>query len=60
MTRHMLGLYNGRPGARLFRRHLSENATKPGADAEMLRDGAGVHVRREEVRAKAATTTLRK
>ena len=37
MTRHMLGLFNGRPGARLFRRHLSENATKPGADAETLR-----------------------
>jgi len=37
MTRHMLGLFNGRPGARLFRRHLSENATKRGADAETLR-----------------------
>ena len=37
MTRHMLGLFNGRPGARQFRRHLSENATKPGADAETLR-----------------------
>jgi tRNA-dihydrouridine synthase A len=37
MTRHMLGLFNGRPGARLFRRHLSENATKPGANAETLR-----------------------
>jgi tRNA-dihydrouridine synthase A len=38
MTRHMLGLFNGRPGARLFRRHLSENATKPGANAETLRN----------------------
>jgi tRNA-dihydrouridine synthase A len=37
MTRHMLGLFNGRPGARQFRRHLSENATKPGADTETLR-----------------------
>ena len=37
MTRHMLGLFNGRPGARLFRRHLSENATKPGANTETLR-----------------------
>src|SRR6201999_3676081 len=26
MTRHMLGLFNGRSGARAFRRHLSENA----------------------------------
>src|SRR5262249_117557 len=30
MTKHLLGLFNGRPGARAFRRHLSENATRPG------------------------------
>ena len=36
MTRHMLGLFNGRPGARQFRRHLSENATKAGAGIEVL------------------------
>jgi tRNA-dihydrouridine synthase A len=38
MTRHMLGLFNGRPGARLFRRHLSENATCKGAGVQTLRD----------------------
>jgi tRNA-dihydrouridine synthase A len=38
MTKHMLGLFNGRPGARLFRRHLSENATRPGAGMQALRD----------------------
>jgi tRNA-dihydrouridine synthase A len=37
MTRPMLGLFNGRPGARQFRRHLSENATRAGANAETLR-----------------------
>jgi tRNA-dihydrouridine synthase A len=37
ITRHMLGLFNGRPGARLFRRHLSENATRRGANVETLR-----------------------
>jgi tRNA-dihydrouridine synthase A len=37
LTKPMLGLFNGRPGARLFRRHLSENATRPGADIETLR-----------------------
>jgi len=37
MTRHMLGLFNGQPGARQFRRHLSENATKRGADISVLR-----------------------
>ena len=37
MTRHMLGLFNGRPGARQFRRHLSENATRTGAGLDVLR-----------------------
>jgi tRNA-dihydrouridine synthase A len=37
MTRHMLGLFNGRPGARQFRRHLSENATRPSAGMHTLR-----------------------
>jgi tRNA-dihydrouridine synthase A len=36
MARHMLGLFNGRPGARQFRRHLSENATRRGADISVL------------------------
>ena len=31
MTKHLLGLFNGLPGARGYRRHLSENAVKPGA-----------------------------
>lgn len=37
MTRHMLGLFSGQPGARQFRRHLSEQATRAGANAETLR-----------------------
>lgn len=43
MTRPLLGLFNGRPGARRFRRHLSENATRAGANAETLR-AALLHV----------------
>ena len=38
MSKHMLGLFHGQPGARLFRRHLSENATRPGANITVLRD----------------------
>ena len=37
ITRHMLGLFQGVPGARQFRRYLSENAHKAGADVEVLR-----------------------
>ncbi len=38
MTRHMLGLFNGRPGARSFRRHLSEHSPRHDAGIEVLRD----------------------
>ena len=40
MTRHILGLYNGLPGARAFRRHLSENAHRAGADASLILEAA--------------------
>lgn len=36
MTRHTLGLFHGLPGARLYRRHLSENATVKNAGLEVL------------------------
>ena len=36
MTRHMLGLYQGEPGARAWRRHLSTEAVKPGAGPEVI------------------------
>jgi tRNA-dihydrouridine synthase A len=38
MTKHILGLFHGRPGARLFRRHLSKNATRKGAGLSVLQD----------------------
>ena len=37
ITRHILGLYHGQPGARAFRRYLSENAVGPDAGIEVLR-----------------------
>ena len=36
MTRHILGLFNSQPGGKAFRRYLSENAHKPGADTTTL------------------------
>ncbi|SFK24723.1 tRNA dihydrouridine(20/20a) synthase DusA [Methylocapsa palsarum] len=36
MTRHVLGIFNGRPGARAWRRHLAAEAVKPGAGLETL------------------------
>lgn len=36
ITRHILGLFHGENGARGWRRYLSENATKTGADERVL------------------------
>ena len=36
ITRHLLGLYAGQPGARAWRRHLSEHTHLPGAGIEVL------------------------
>ena len=38
ITRHFVGAFHGVPGARAFRRHLSENGVKPGAGVNVLRD----------------------
>ena len=38
VTRHVLGLFQSVPGARGFRRHLSTEAVKAGAGAEVLRE----------------------
>jgi tRNA-dihydrouridine synthase A len=52
ITRHVLGLFRGVPGARAFRRHLATEGVKPGADARTFRaalafvvdlDGRTVH-----------------
>ena len=51
MTKHMLNLFNGRPGARFFRRHLSENATRRGAGIAVLRDALAHLYQRERVAA---------
>ncbi|MDR9485711.1 MAG: tRNA dihydrouridine(20/20a) synthase DusA [Sediminimonas sp.] len=39
VTRHMLGLFAGRPGARAWRRILSEGAHRPDAGPELLEQG---------------------
>jgi tRNA-dihydrouridine synthase A len=36
ITRHMLGLFTGRPGARSWRRVLSEGASRPGAGIALV------------------------
>lgn len=36
MSKHVLGLFQGEKGARAFRRHISENAYKENANADLL------------------------
>jgi len=38
ITRHILGLYQGCPGARAWRRHLSENTHSPDTDSSVVRE----------------------
>lgn len=38
VARHMLNLFKGQPGGKLWRRALSERANRRGASAEMLRE----------------------
>lgn len=42
MSRHILGLFQGLPGARAWRRHLSTHAHRPGADAAVVADAASL------------------
>ncbi len=42
ITRHMLGLYAGRPAARRWRRYVSEHGQRPGAGPEVLLDSLHV------------------
>ncbi len=49
MTRHMLGVMHGRPGARTFRRILTVEAIRPGAGLEVV-DRAVEAVREAEAR----------
>jgi tRNA-dihydrouridine synthase A len=36
VSRHILGLFHGEPGARGWRRYISENVSKPGADENVI------------------------
>jgi tRNA-dihydrouridine synthase A len=38
ITRHMLGLFQGQPGAKHWRRHLSEHAVRDAADSTVIRE----------------------
>ena len=42
IVRHMLGLFQGVPGARAWRRHLSENAHIPGSGIEVVQKAASM------------------
>jgi tRNA-dihydrouridine synthase A len=44
ITRHVLGLFKAVPGARAYRRHLSVEAVKPGANASVLADALALVV----------------
>jgi len=53
MTRHMLGLFHGRPGARAWRRILTVEGAKAGAGIEVIERGLAALLQAAERRAEA-------
>jgi tRNA-dihydrouridine synthase A len=59
LTKHLLNLVQGLPGARAFRRHLSENAVRDGAGPEVVEEAlAHVEAAREAQRQPAENAPL--
>jgi tRNA-dihydrouridine synthase A len=54
MARHMLGLFNGVPGARAFRRHIAVQAPKADARANVLTDALALIADQDAVAASVA------
>jgi tRNA-dihydrouridine synthase A len=54
MTRHMLGLFHGQPGARSWRRILTVEGAKPGAGVEVIERGLAALAEAAERRLEAA------
>ena len=54
ITRHLHGWFNGYPGARRFRRHLSEHAHRDGANPDVLRAAIAMVYESPEVRCSIA------
>ncbi len=54
VTRHMLGLFQGRPGARAWRRILTEGGVRPGAGLEVLDEALSALTNRGTSRRDAA------
>ena len=42
MARHTFGLFHGQPGARLYRRYLSENMHETDANTRVLKEAASL------------------
>ncbi len=53
ITRHIIGLFQGQPGAKSWRRYLSENAHKSNAGIEIIRDALACVVDPDLARAAA-------
>jgi tRNA-dihydrouridine synthase A len=58
VTRHMLGLFHGAPGARSWRRALTMGAAAPGAGVEVVRDALAALSRPLDFAGELAETRL--
>ena len=51
LTRHVMGLFQGMPGGKIWRRHLSENAPRRGDDPQVLAEALALVEAEQEKRA---------
>ena len=58
LAKPVLGLFHALPNGRLFRRHLSENAHKRGATADVLREALEIVTRPAPARPSTQTLEL--
>ncbi|MFT5391555.1 MAG: tRNA-dihydrouridine synthase A [Gammaproteobacteria bacterium] len=61
MSRHLVGLFQGQPGARRWRRYLSDHQWRSGADTQVLMRALGVmHEARNDAQAQSTVWALEK
>ena len=58
LTRHVMGLFQGQPGGRLWRRHLSENAPHRGDNTNILREALAL-VEEQKAKKEAVQAAVR-
>ena len=58
ITRHMLHLFHGQPGSRIWKRHITEHSCKPGAGAQVVAEALALVTQTAEAASLHQATAL--